>query len=98
MKKLLTVLVAALMVLALTGCGGGSNEPVVEKEKVVIFFNRQPSNPDTGEIDMATMNFSNSTYYVGFDAAGGGAVQGKMVVAYFKTNNIADVDKNGDGI
>ena len=101
MKKLLTVLVAMLMVLALAGCGnnetseGGESS---ENGKPVIFFNRQPSNPDTGEIDMATMNFNDMTYYVGFDAAGGGAVQGKMVVDYLKSKTIAEIDKNGDGI
>ena len=104
MKKLLTVLLAMLMVLALAGCSGSDagsdvgSDSAAKNDKTVIFFNRQPSNPDTGEIDMATMNFSDNTYYVGFDAAGGGAVQGKMVVDYLKSKTIAEIDKNGDGI
>ena len=107
MKKLLSILLVMLMVFALVGCGGGNTgtttdggETTTETKdgKPVIFFNRQPSNPDTGEIDNATMNFNSKTYYVGFDAAGGGAVQGQMVLDYLKEKTIAEIDKNGDGI
>lgn len=69
----------------------------VNREKPLIFFNRQPSNPSTGDIDMTTMNWNDSTYYVGFDAAGGGAVQGKLITDYLKTATAA-IDRNGDGI
>jgi methyl-galactoside transport system substrate-binding protein len=56
-----------------------------------------PSNTDTGEIDMTSMNHNDSTYYVGFDAAAGGTVQGKMITDYLKTQNKADLDRDGDG-
>ena len=108
MKKILTILVSLLMVLCLAACGGNTTDTTTPSEggettatddgKPVIFFNRQPSNPDTGEIDNATMNFNSKTYYVGFDAAGGGAVQGQMVLDYLKEKTIAEIDKNGDGI
>lgn len=107
MKKLLSILLVMLMVFALVGCGGGNTDTTTDggetttetkDGKPVIFFNRQPSNPDTGEIDNATMNFNSKTYYVGFDAAGGGAVQGQMVLDYLKEKTIAEIDKNGDGI
>jgi methyl-galactoside transport system substrate-binding protein len=70
---------------------------IKNKDKPLIFFNRQPSNPDTGVIEMSTMNFSAKTFYVGFDAAGGGDVQGKMITDYLATKTKAELDKNSDG-
>ena len=70
---------------------------IKNSDKPLIFYNRQPSNPTTKDIDMKSMNWNSSTYYVGFDAAGGGAVQGKLITDYFATQNKADLDKNGDG-
>jgi methyl-galactoside transport system substrate-binding protein len=43
------------------------------------------------------MNFSDKTFYVGFDAAAGGDVQGKMITDYLATKTIAELDKDGDG-
>ncbi|MBQ4236529.1 MAG: substrate-binding domain-containing protein, partial [Treponema sp.] len=45
-----------------------------------------------------SMNWNDKTYYVGFDAAGGGAVQGKLITDYLKTADPAALDRNGDGI
>lgn len=81
----------------LAGCGGESASSVVSNtEKPVVFFNRQPSNGSTGEIDMTTLTFNKDTYYVGFDAQQGGELEGQMVVDYIK-NHIDTVDRNGDG-
>ena len=92
----------------LAGCGG-SNEPakagssaaaasdVANKDKPVVFYNRQPSNSSTGELDMTTLNWNKDTYYVGFDATQGGELEGQMVVEYIKAH-AADIDRNGDGI
>ena len=95
-KALFGVAAATLGVLSLASCGGNGPK-VANKDKPLIFFNRQPSDPTTGKIDMDTMNFSNSTYYVGFDAAGGGAVQGKLITDYLATKTKEELDKNGDG-
>jgi methyl-galactoside transport system substrate-binding protein len=89
-------LIPAALMLATILCSCGSS--VANKNKPLVFFNRQPSNPDTGVIDMTTMNFSTKTFYVGFDAAAGGTVQGKMVTDYLATKTIAELDKNKDGI
>ena len=95
MKKVALIGLGALLLGAtLTSCGTS----VKNADKPVVFYNRQPSNPQTGDIDMKTMNWNNSTYYVGFDAAGGGAVQGKLITDYFAKKTVAEVDKNGDGI
>lgn len=56
----------------------------VNKDKPVVFFNRQPSDPNTGAIDMDTMNHNDKTIYVGFDAPAGGGVQGKLITDYYK--------------
>ena len=98
MKKVALIGLGALLLGAtLTSCGG-SGASVKNADKPVVFYNRQPSNPNTGDIDMKTMNWNSSTYYVGFDAAGGGEVQGKLVTDYFANKTKAEVDFNGDGI
>ncbi len=77
-------------------CQNGGNA-ILNKDKPLVFFNRQPSDPTTGAIDMDTMNWNDKTYYVGFDAAGGGAVQGKLITD-FLANAEASIDRNSDGI
>ena len=74
-KSLLVVLVLVVATsMCLIGCGA-TDSVVLNKDKPLVFFNRQPSDPVSGSIDMGSMNWSDKTYYVGFDAAGGGAVQ-----------------------
>lgn len=70
---------------------------VANKDKPLVWYNRQPSDPVSGKIDMAAMNHNVGTLYVGFDAAGGGAVQGKMIVDFIQTYG-AKIDRNGDGV
>ena len=50
---------------------------VANKDKPLVWYNRQPSDPVTGAIDMTSMNHNAGTLYVGFDAAGGGCSPGK---------------------
>lgn len=88
--------VVACSLLVLSGCGGKSNA-VLNKDKPLVFFNRQPSDPTSGKIDMASMNWNDKTYYVGFDAAGGGSVQGTLITDYFAKADMS-IDRNGDGI
>ncbi len=96
--------VAASAILA--GCGGtqdgagagaGTAAAAANKDKPVVWFNRQPSNSKTGELDKAALTFNDKTYYVGFDAKQGAEAQGKMIKDYI-TENIATIDRNGDGI
>ena len=93
-KGIVAVLVCSFLVFA--GCGGKGNA-VLNKDKPLVFFNRQPSDPTTGKIDMAAMNWNDKTYYVGFDAAGGGSVQGKLITDFLAQAD-ASIDRNGDGI
>ena len=123
MKKLLALLLALVMVLALAACGGTEGTPsdapasdapasdapaseapadsgdgtVANKDKPLVWFNRQPSNSTTGELDMAALTFNDNTYYVGFDANQGAELQGTMILEYIQ-NNIEGLDRNGDGI
>lgn len=70
---------------------------VANKDKPLVWYNRQPSNSTTGELDMEALTFNDNTYYVGFDANQGAELQGKMVVDYIAAH--ADtIDRNGDGI
>lgn len=66
------------------------------KDKPLVWFNRQPSNSSTGELDMAALSFNDNTYYVGFDANQGAELQGTMVKEYIE-KNIDTIDRNGDG-
>ncbi len=83
-----------------TGGNGGSNtstSDVANKDKPLVWFNRQPSNSSTGELDMTALNFNKDTYYVGFDANQGAELQGEMVKDYIE-KNIDKIDRNGDGV
>lgn len=79
-----------------TGDDASSGE-VANKDKPLVWFNRQPSNSSTGELDQAALSFNKDTYYVGFDANQGAELQGTMVSDYIKAN-IDKIDRNGDGI
>ena len=70
---------------------------VANKDKPLVWFNRQPSNSSTGELDMTALSFSEDTYYVGFDANQGAELQGTMVMDYIQAN-IDTIDRNGDGV
>ena len=74
-----------------------SGGEVTNAEKPLVWFNRQPSNSTTGELDMEALTFNDNTYYVGFDANQGAELQGEMVLKYI-TDNIDTIDRNGDGI
>ena len=75
----------------------GGAATVANKDKPLVWFNRQPSNSTTGELDMAALTFNENTYYVGFDANQGAELQGTMILDYIKAN-IEGLDRNGDGI
>ena len=75
----------------------GGDTTVANKDKPLVWFNRQPSNSTTGELDMAALTFNKNTYYVGFDANQGAELQGTMILDYIKAN-IEGLDRNGDGI
>lgn len=75
--------------------GGAATD--ANKDKPLVWFNRQPSNSTTGELDMAALTFNENTYYVGFDANQGAELQGTMILDYIKAN-IEGLDRNGDGI
>ena len=80
--------------------GGSETTAVANKDKPLVWFNRQPSNSSTGELDMTALSFNDDTYYVGFDANQGAELQGTMILDYI-TKAITDgveIDRNGDGI
>ena len=77
--------------------GDSASGEVANKDKPLVWFNRQPSNSTTGELDMTALNFNENTYYVGFDATQGGDAQGEMVKDYIEAN-IDKIDRNGDGV
>ena len=100
MKKiiLVTLLAATAMSMVFAAPKAKKEKKVLNKDKPLVFFNRQPSDPTTGKIDTAAVNWNDKTYYVGFDAAGGGAVQGKLITDFLASADPAKIDRNGDGI
>ncbi|MCQ4645518.1 substrate-binding domain-containing protein [Blautia marasmi] len=70
---------------------------VSNKDKPLVWFNRQPSNSSTGALDMTALSYNDNTYYVGFDANQGAELQGQMVKDYIE-KNIDKIDRNGDGV
>ncbi len=99
MKKIIGSMVALTLAAGtFMSCNEKSAPKVLNKDKPLVFFNRQPSDPQSGNIDMASMDWNDKTYYVGFDAAGGGAVQGKLITDFLAEQDAAAIDRNGDGI
>lgn len=109
-KRFLLVFMSLVLAFSLVGCGSNdTNEPaatdgatgetttVANADKPLVWFNRQPSNSTTGELDMNALTFNDDTYYVGFDANQGAELQGQMIKEYIE-NNIEGLDRNGDGV
>ena len=68
------------------GESSSASSDVANKDKPLVWFNRQPSNSSTGELDMAALSFNDNTYYVGFDANQGAELQGTMIKEYIEAN------------
>lgn len=105
-RRVLAAIMTATLALSLAGCGGSSGDSkssgssdssVANADKPLCWFNRQPSNSSTGELDKDALNFNDKTYYVGFDANQGAELQGTMVKDYIE-KNIDKIDRNGDGV
>ena len=109
-KKFVAIMMVAAMAASMAACGsdGGSSDTqkggsstttsdVANKDKPLVWFDRQPSNSSTGELDMTALNYNKDTYYVGFDANQGAELQGEMVKEYIE-KNIDTIDRNGDGV
>ena len=95
MKKTLALVLALMLVFSLGSTAFAAGVP--NAEKPVIWFNRQPSNSQTGELDMDALTWNENTYYVGFDAKQGAELQGQMIVDYLQAQG-PEIDRNGDGI
>ncbi len=95
-NKALVLTLAAVMGLSSLTAFASEGE-VANADKPLVWYNRQPSNSSTGELDMAALSFNENTYYVGFDANQGAELQGTMVKDYIEAN-IDTIDRNGDGV
>ena len=71
-KRALAVIAAATLAMSMVGCGStgnggsgsGSSSSSKNSEKPLCWFNRQPSNSSTGELDKDALNYNKDTYYV----------------------------------
>ena len=109
-KKFVAIMMVAAMAASMAACGsdGGSSDTqkggsstttsdVANKDKPLVWFNRQPSNSSTGELDKEALSFNDDTYYVGFEDNQRAELQGEMVLDYIK-ENAAKKDRNEDGV
>ena len=98
MKKAL-VLILCLSMMLLTGCVSEQSRGalVPNKEKPIVWFNNQPANSLSGELDMDALSFNGKTWYVGSNANQGAELQGRMVLDYLVSHG-EGLDRNGDGI
>lgn len=101
-KKILTPILLAFAVTssacAETASTSMMNDAIISnKDKPVVWFNRQPSNSETGEPDYDAITFNKHTYYVGADTEQGAALQGEMIIKYISECD-SSLDRNGDGI
>lgn len=97
-RKVIALAMTAMMALSLAACGesGGSSggdssgggSTVANKDKPLVWFNRQPSNSSTGELDKTALEFNDATYYVGFDAN-----QGAELANLFKIIRLSTAEK-----
>ena len=93
------IFVALLFAFTFFGCSHKNAEiKVPNKEKPVLFYNRQPGDPATGKLDMKSLNWNADTFFVGGDSVGGGAMQGSLVVDYLLSADAEKIDRNGDGV
>ena len=83
-----------------SAAAGNETSTVANKDKPLVWFNRQPSNSTTGELDMNALSFNEDTYYVGFDANQGAELQGTMILDYITKaiESGVEIDRNGDGV
>ena len=71
-RKVVASMMAVILALSLAGCGSSgssgssdsSDTKVANKDKPLCWFNRQPSNSSTGELDKDALSFNKNTYYV----------------------------------
>ena len=66
-RRVLAAIMTATLALSLAGCGGSSGDSkssgssdssVANADKPLCWFNRQPSNSSTGELDKEALNFN----------------------------------------
>ncbi len=99
MKKIRMLILLLLPALCLTACTAGNSkrDSIPNREKPLVWFNNQPSNSITGELDMDALTFNSKTWYVGNDAHQGAELQGQMILDYLEARD-ESMDRNGDGV
>ena len=97
--KTALVLILCISALFLNGCMKREDrgKTVPNYEKPLVWYNNQPANSLTGELDMDALAFNEKSWYVGNNARQGGELQGQMVIDYVRAHGAA-LDRNGDGI
>ena len=83
------------MALSMVGCGssggGSSSSGVANKDKPLVWYNRQPSNSSTGELDKTALNFNKEYLLCSFDANQGAELQVRWYLTTSRRN--ADNDR-----
>ena len=96
-KKVAVIIFSAILSLNLFSCKENKST-MLNKNKPVIFYNRQPSDPITGKLDYSAVSWNSRTYYLGTDSQNGGETQGQQILDFLQNSNAEEIDRNGDGI
>ncbi len=96
-SKALLFILTGITALSCSKINGQKVKKIPNREKPVIFYNVQPADLKTGEVDMEVMNWNDKTFFLGTDSLGGGLVQGKMITDYLEKSKPEIIDRNGDG-
>jgi len=90
------VIIIFLITFSLFSCNK-KQSTMLNKNKPVIFYNRQPSDPVTGALDYSAVAWNKRTYYIGTDSHKGGETQGQQILDFLQNSDISEIDRNGDG-
>lgn len=96
-KKVAIIIFTLTFGLCIFSCKENKST-MLNQNKPLIFYNRQPSDPVTGKLDFSAVSWNNRTYYLGTDSQNGGETQGQMILDFLQNSNGEEIDRNGDGI
>ena len=65
-KKVAIIIFTLTFGLSIFSCKENKST-MLNQNKPLIFYNRQPSDPVTGKLDFSAVSWNNRTYYLGTD-------------------------------
>ena len=95
-KKVAIIIFTLIYGLCIFSCKGNKST-MLNKNKPLIFYNRQPSDPVTGKLDYSAVSWNNRTYYLGTDSQNGGETQGRQILDFLQNSDSIQAPAAGPG-